>query len=143
MDFGTDDQLVEQIFQVHQSERAYIVQQLKEANLNLIQARTLIYIGSNPGLIQKKLADNLGKQGATTTNILKVLESRDLIIRKIQENNERQKQLYLTPSGQDLAAQVRQVFIALEHQANAGLNAAEQTTLMTLLQRVQSNIDAD
>ncbi|WDF81723.1 MarR family transcriptional regulator [Lacticaseibacillus pabuli] len=142
MDLGTDDQLVEQIFQVNQSERAFILRELKEFDLNLVQARALIYIGNHPGLIQKKLAAHIGKQGATTTNILKVLESRAFIIRQVQASNERQKQLYLSPSGQETAARVKQIFIALEQQANSGLSAADQATLLALLQRVQANVEA-
>lgn len=141
MDFGTEDELVETIFQVNQSERDIIMVGLKQFGLNITQARTLQFIGENPGAIQKKLSHYLGKPDATTTNILKVLEGRELISRRVQPDNERRKQLFLEPDGQKINQALRQNFGALEKKASESLTAQEKKTLLSLLDRVHAHLN--
>lgn len=140
MNLGADDQIVDKIFQVSQSEKNVIHRQLKTFGLNAIQARALNFIAEHPGTIQKSLSEHLGKPGATTTNILKVLETSGLIVRRVQETNERQKQLYLSPAGQETAAAVRQIFIEMENRIRALLANNEQELLLRLLDQVQAGL---
>ena len=136
MNLDVPNVLTEQIRQVTQAEQQIIHRNLKQLDLNLIQARALNFIAQHPAAIQKELSQYLGKPNATTTNILKVLEARQLIVRRVQAGNERQKQLYLLPDGQELMQAINHLFMTLEAQVAAPLSAAEQQTLLTLLQRV-------
>ncbi|MCY3046472.1 hypothetical protein ODY47_05195 [Aerococcus urinae] len=55
MEFAKDH-LSTLLFQVATLEKSYIDKQVKKANLNIIQAKSLYYIHLHPQLIQKELA---------------------------------------------------------------------------------------
>ncbi|WP_125571711.1 MarR family winged helix-turn-helix transcriptional regulator [Lacticaseibacillus songhuajiangensis] len=139
MDLGTEDELIEQIFQITRKERQFIQQTLKQHGLNIMQAQALNFIAQHPGAIQKKLSVYLGKSEATTTNIIKILEQRQLVVRRLASNNERQKQLYLLPDGQVLVQSVHKIFIDLEQRVSAPLTATEKNTLLSLLHRISED----
>ncbi|MFD1486033.1 MarR family winged helix-turn-helix transcriptional regulator [Lacticaseibacillus baoqingensis] len=141
MDLGSENELVEHIFHITRSEQHFVQQQLKKVGLNVLQAQALNYIAQHPAAIQKAVSQYLGKQEATTTNLLKALEARQLILRRKTVANERQKQLYLTPEGQESVQTVRAVFIDLEQRVSAPLSAAEKTQLITLLKRISVQAD--
>lgn len=140
MNLGSEDQLVERLFLVNQDEQRYIQAQLKQFNLNVLQARTLNFIDQNPGAHQQDLSEHLGKQNATTTNILKVLEARKLITRRLQPGNERQKQLFLLPDGQEIIVGVRKVFVELEARVESQLTEDEQQLMLGLLTRLHNEL---
>ncbi|MTV82322.1 MarR family winged helix-turn-helix transcriptional regulator [Secundilactobacillus folii] len=140
MNFGQDNQVVEYLFLVDQDEQHYIQEQLKQVGLNVMQARALNFIDQNPGAHQQDLAKQLGKQDASTTNILKVLEGRQLITRRLQPGNGRQKQLFLLPDGQALIVKVRSVFTNLEKRATTPLTKSEQATLLATLKKIHAEL---
>jgi DNA-binding MarR family transcriptional regulator len=143
MSSGTDNELVEQLFHLNRAEQSYVQRELKQFGLNILQSRTLHFIARHPGAIQKELSRYLSKQEATTTNILKVLEARQLIVRQVPASNERQKQLYLLPAGQELVQSVHGVFVGLEQRISVPLTATEKDTLVQLLQRLNEQADLD
>ena len=141
MDLGNDNELVETIFQVTRGEQHFIQKRLKQHHLNMRQAQTLNFISHHPGAIQKELSRYLGKPEATTTNIIKALEARDLISRQITKDNERQKQLFLAPEGQVLVQSVRQIFIDLDEHVSIPVTSEEKQVLLSLLTRIQTTAD--
>jgi len=136
MNLGTDNELVEQLFQVTREEKKFIQRELKQYGLNVLQAQALNFIANNPGSIQKELSRYLGKQEASTTNILKVLETQQLVIRRVAADNERRKKLYLSPAGQELVQSVHNVFIELEQRVSAPLDDEEKQAMLVLLRRI-------
>lgn len=140
MNLGTDNELVEHIFQLTRAEQKFIQHALKQYGLNVLQAQALNFIAKHPAAIQRTLSHYLSKPEATTTNILKVLESRQLIVRRISATNERQKKLYLSPEGQELVQAVRAVFIDLENRVSAPLSANEKELMLQLLQRINDQV---
>ncbi|KRK73820.1 MarR family winged helix-turn-helix transcriptional regulator [Lacticaseibacillus nasuensis] len=143
MELGIDDELVEHVFRLTQAEQQFIQRRLKQSGLNVLQAQTLNFIATHPASIQRNLSHYLGKSAATTTNILKVLEARQLITRRADPDNSREKRLYLLPAGQDLVTAVRAVFIALERRVSAPLTPPEKTQLLALLDRISAQADFD
>ncbi|MFC4771291.1 MarR family winged helix-turn-helix transcriptional regulator [Enterococcus hermanniensis] len=131
------DTLSENIYLVNLMQQDFIDTRLKKIGLTAHQARTLNYIGFNPGVIQKKLANYLGKQDATVTNILKVLEKKDYIERKIPVDNERQKNLFLTGRGLELTKEIQQIFADLNNHVTNLLDKEEQYQLKKLLKKIQ------
>lgn len=131
------DTLSENIYLVNLMQQEFIDTRLKKIGLTAHQARALNYIGFNPGVIQKKLANYLGKQDATVTNILKVLEKKVYIERKIPVDNERQKNLFLTEQGLELTQEIRKIFDDLNQHVIDGLAEDEQVQLKKLLKKIQ------
>lgn len=116
--------------------------QVNELGLNAQQGRIIgyIYEHQDNGLIQKNLAEAFNRRDATITSMLKGLEKNGYIERKIPSNNERQKNLYVLPKGEQVIQDVAQMFAKVEHEIVASLTEEEQATLMQLLTKVNQNL---
>ncbi|MCG7377754.1 MULTISPECIES: MarR family winged helix-turn-helix transcriptional regulator [Paenibacillus] len=116
--------------------------QVNELGLNAQQGRIIgyIYEHQDNGLIQKNLAEAFNRRDATITSMLKGLEKNGYIERKIPSDNERQKNLYVLPKGEQVIQDVAQMFAKVEHEIVASLTEEEQATLMQLLTKVNQNL---
>lgn len=116
--------------------------QVNELGLNAQQGRVIgyIYEHQDEGLIQKKLADVFNRRDATITSMLKGLEKNGYIVRKIPADNERQKNLYVLPKGEQVIHDVERMFAAVESEIVKSLTDEEQALLMRLLTKVNQNL---
>ncbi|MDR6725598.1 DNA-binding MarR family transcriptional regulator [Paenibacillus amylolyticus] len=116
--------------------------QVNELGLNAQQGRIIgyIYEHQDNGLIQKNLAEAFNRRDATITSMLKGLEKNGYIERKIPSDNERQKNLFVLPKGEQVIQDVAQMFAKVEHEIVASLTEEEQATLMQLLTKVNQNL---
>ncbi|BFT76135.1 MarR family winged helix-turn-helix transcriptional regulator [Paenibacillus sp. P36] len=130
----------EQIHVLNILQKNFILEQLSKIELNEIQARTINYVFTYPGVIQRDLAQYLGKQNATITNILKILEKKKYITRKITVGNERQKELYITEEGKKLAHFIQKIFLDLENVILNSLHDSEIDSLKEGLKKVSDNL---
>ncbi|QKE71354.1 MarR family transcriptional regulator [Arthrobacter citreus] len=135
-----EDRLSEQIYHFNNLQKDFILKRLTSMNLNEQQARTLNYIANNPGTIQKDLANYLGKQTATVTNILKGLEAKAYISREIPSNNERQKRLYLTAEGKNLVDLVQQIFFDLEAVLTSSISESDKKNVRDILKLIGTKL---
>lgn len=131
--------LTEAVYQLSIKQQLFVLERLRKLNLNEYQARTLTYIASHNGTIQKELAGYLGKQTATVTNLLKGLETKGYITRKIPTENERQKQLYLTMPGESIVRQIQPIFQELELQVQQQLSVEQRANLAAILQQLNQS----
>ena len=136
MKLGNEGSLSEQLYMFHHLQQEYVYQRIKQLGLNEYQARSLSYIHANEGTMQKELAKYLGKSDATLTNILKVLEGKNYIIRKVPLNNERQKQLYLTSEGNQIALAIHDMFVELEDRLSQSISKTDKTKLQQMITQV-------
>lgn len=140
MKINPTEGLSEQLYSVHNLQQEFIQTRLKGIGLNIQQARTLNYVFANPGTIQKRLAAYLGKQDATVTNLLKNLEKKHYLLRKIPDDNERQKQLYLTDKGITAVKKIQAIFNELEQSLADILSESEQVTVTQLIKRIRHQL---
>ncbi|WP_373774449.1 MarR family winged helix-turn-helix transcriptional regulator [Streptococcus ferus] len=96
-------------------QEAFIYQRIKKSGLTTAQAHVIHFLTTQPHAPQKEIASYLGKSEATTANVLKQLERKQLILRFSPKRDERLKQILLTPKGKDLAENVTEVFNQLDH----------------------------
>jgi DNA-binding MarR family transcriptional regulator len=120
------EDLAEKIYAVSTLQQNFVIERLKTLHLNSLQSRSLNFIAMYPGTMQRELANYLGKQQATVTNILKVLEEKKLIYRRIPKNNERQKNIYLTPEGEQMVEKVQTIFDELGRQMESVFSKEER-----------------
>ncbi|MHA7966475.1 MarR family winged helix-turn-helix transcriptional regulator [Paenibacillus sp. CAU 1782] len=115
---------------------------INELGLNAQQGRMISYINEHQdeGLIQKNVANYFNRRDATITSMLKGLEKNGYIQRKIQSDNERQKNLYVLPKGQELIQDFERVFAQVEQEIVSALTPEEQQTLLKLLTKVNQNL---
>lgn len=131
------ESLSEQIHYLSILQQEYIGERFKQMDLHVVQARAINYISIYPGTIQKDLAAYLGKQNATVTNILKIMEKQDYIRRVIPDDNERQKKLYLTEKGTAAAVLIQKIFSDLDEQVNALITESERKAAADILKKLQ------
>jgi DNA-binding MarR family transcriptional regulator len=140
MKFEQDD-TSELIYTLSTLQHNYIAHRLKSLQLNTLQARSLNYISLHPGTIQRSLSDYLGKKQATVTNILKLLEDRGYLLRKIQTDNERQKNLFLTMAGEKLVTDIQKIFIDLNTLINEPLAKSEHQDILNSLLKIKEHLN--
>lgn len=133
---NTVTQISSTLRQIQRQQQAWLQQALTETGVTVQQAITLQFIGQQPGLIQKDVVDVMHRRAATVSAFLKKLEGAGLIRREIPANNSRNKQIFLTPSGEQVVA----TFKTLRHQSELrlvqGLDTTQQTTLLALLNQM-------
>lgn len=134
------EDLAEKIYAVSTLQQNFVVERLKSLDLNSLQSRSLNFIAMYPGTMQRELANYLGKQQATVTNILKVLEEKKLIYRKIPKNNERQKNIYLTPEGEQMVEKVQTIFDELGRQMESVFSEEERQQFELFLKRAEDQL---
>lgn len=102
------------IFATGQLENRYILSFLKKLGLTVDTASIITYVNNHPGTSQKEIAAYLHKQPATVTNMIKRLKKRLLLIRRNDQRDSREKQVYLLKGGLDLVAEINKPVQNLE-----------------------------
>ncbi|MDU5510948.1 MarR family transcriptional regulator [Enterococcus gilvus] len=134
------EDLAEKIYALSTLQQNFVIERLKTLHLNSLQSRSLNFIAMYPGTMQRELANYLGKQQATVTNILKVLEEKKLIYRRIPKNNERQKNIYLTPEGEQMVEKVQTIFDELGRQMESAFSKEERQQFELFLKRAEDQL---
>ncbi|MFC6289779.1 MarR family winged helix-turn-helix transcriptional regulator [Levilactobacillus angrenensis] len=104
------------------------------------QAVVLQLIDERPGLIQRDIVDVMQRRAATVSAFLKKLEMAGYIVRRVPTDNTRNKQLYLTVSGQRVVAAFDRARADVYQQLTVELNTAQQRELLTLLTTAQRGL---
>ena len=72
------------------------------SDITPVQASVLLVIADRPGIDQRRLADTISLDKATTGNVVARLLKRGLIMRMTPPSDRRVRALYVTPSGKRL-----------------------------------------
>ena len=118
------------------AQKKFVYSKLQQLGLNIQQALLIKYIAYHPGTIQKDVATYLNRQTATMTNMLKGMEKKGYLSRKIPANNERQKQIFIEPKGEKLVESINEVFTSLEQEVKKLIPQAEQAGFIKNLHRI-------
>ena len=89
--------------------------------------------------MQRRMATSIGIEDATLTHHLSRMESRGLVSRERDPNNQRIQRVSLTPTGRTLFETLLERVIAFDAQLRQGLRAEEVSTLRTLLAHLRVN----
>ena len=101
-----------------------------------LQFAVLASLDDVPGIDQRRLAQRLGIDPATTGHLIDELEELGFVDRRIDPVDRRARILRLTPSGLKLRRRLRPAMIAAHARIMVPLSSAEQTKLIELLTRV-------
>lgn len=115
MEYKLPQHLSEQIYLVGQMEDKYILEKLKELQLTTDACALISFVNDHPGTRQKEINQSLNRQAASVSNMIKRLEKRDLIIRRIDPNNSREKQVFLLKDGLNMVDKINQVVQDLDN----------------------------
>ena len=107
-------------------------------NITFDQSIVLEEIFIRQGISQKRLADNLSKDPASVSRILSLLENKNFISRKASRTNAKEKKLYLTPDGYQLAEDIIKQNRKTYKEVFLNAHIREQNLIIDVLKRIYS-----
>ena len=110
-------------------------------NLTLAQCKVLCYLQRNEGISQVRLAYLTDTDPMTLVRILDRMEGDGLIERRPDAADRRARRLYLQSSAIPVLEEIWRVSDCARAESLSGLSAADGAQLMSLMQRVQANLE--
>ena len=108
-----ENELANAIYRLGHLERVLVDKELAPLNLRMNHARVLHFIDEHPGCLQKDVAEYLNYQAASLTNLINFLEKRKMLVREVDPQNGRQRQLFLLDKGKEAVKKSDAVFAKL------------------------------
>ncbi|RBQ22244.1 Transcriptional regulator SlyA [Candidatus Methanobinarius endosymbioticus] len=91
---------------LNKAHQTFINPYLKEKNVSYNQYEMILHIYHDEGSIQRKIASACGTDKCGASRSLRILEDKQLIIKKMDENNRRSYQLFLTAKGKKIVEDI-------------------------------------
>ncbi|CAO3374913.1 MarR family winged helix-turn-helix transcriptional regulator [Azospirillum argentinense] len=92
------------------------------------------------GLTQRELSQRVGMMEPTTVTALNNLERCDLVQRVRNSHDRRKVNIYLTPKGKALRADILPCALEIEDTATQGISAGDLALTVSVLRRVSANL---
>ncbi|WP_297817643.1 MarR family winged helix-turn-helix transcriptional regulator [uncultured Lactobacillus sp.] len=124
------------LYHIGKLENLMINERLAPLNLRMSHAHVLRYIEKHPGCIQKEVAEYLIYQPASFTNVVKLLEKKQMIERRVDPNNRLKKRLYLLAAGKKVLKEVNSSFEEL----NEAMGSVDSDTIKKL-EQISDNLE--
>jgi DNA-binding MarR family transcriptional regulator len=120
--------------------RKSLDERLSAYQLTTSQFEILGYLYAEPPVAQQILQQRSGVTSATLTGLLDTLEQRGYIVRTPSAADGRAKVVALTPGGNELFAQLIDVFQEFEQAMLKGFSPSERALFTDWLQRIALNL---
>ncbi len=113
---------------------------LNQVGLHVGQEMLLSQLWEREGVTQNDLAESLLLQPATVTNMLRRLESAEVVDRREDPEDQRISRVFITVKGRELEDPVSEKWGQLEEQTFAGFTLEERVLLRRLLLQAYQNL---
>jgi MarR family transcriptional regulator, organic hydroperoxide resistance regulator len=133
---GVDDFIGYRIRSAYVAVRRHFDEAMKHLDLTQKQGGVLWLIGSNSGVSQIALANELGMDRASMMAIVDRLQDRGLIVRKRSSEDGRRQELYTTAKGRKVLGKAKTALAAHEKWIAGHFSSRELNALMDALQRI-------
>lgn len=100
----------------------------------------LMYVGRNPGLNQSELNDLLCLEKTNISRILKALEERDLIEKRLNSIDKRNYRIYLSQKGEEVLDRLKGIFNEVWREHLQGVSEEELEIFRRVLDKILENI---
>lgn len=117
-----------------------IFEKVKSSGLTMGQPKILDYLSGHDGANQKEIANACNIEPGSLTSILNRMENKELIERKMLNNNRRSYHIYLTEKGKQLQIQVVQSFKQLEKIAFSNFSNEEKIIFINMFEKIYLNM---
>lgn len=115
---------------------------MDEITMHRAQASLLCQLFGQEGATQSEIANQLGVQGATVTNMLQRMEEAGLVTRQRDPDDNRLVRVYLTAAGRDKERAINEQFSKVEAATFAGFSEDDRAVLRALLRRMVNNMSS-
>ena len=113
---------------------------LAEAGLTDATWSPLVHLDYRPdGVVQKDLAHLVGIDDSSLVRLVDLLEQRQLIERRVDEQDRRAKRIVLTDIGRTAVRDIRKTLHAAEAEMLAGLGDEEIAAMLDAFARIMAN----
>ncbi|MEX2949544.1 MarR family transcriptional regulator [Staphylococcus warneri] len=121
----------------------YADRRLDDFGITQEQSHTLgyIYRHQDKGISQKDIMKTFDRKGSTVSSILKNLEKRDLVYRKVNPKDTRSKILKLTDKGVTLVESFTKVFDEIEERMILNFAEEDKIKLKEYLEQMMKNLE--
>jgi DNA-binding MarR family transcriptional regulator len=115
--------------------------QLKELGLTTRQATALLALSEEPGMALGRLAEVMGADQATVSQLVDRLLSAELVLRSADPEDRRRVRLFASERALGMAAQLQQTRESSERLIEAALGEKETKTLRDLLMHLRTSLE--
>jgi MarR family transcriptional regulator for hemolysin len=126
----------------HRFERA-MNEELAAEGITYRQGQVLAWLALDGNLAQCELAERMHLEPPSLVPVLDRMERDGLIARECCEDDRRRKFIRPTEAAKPVWSRVVKCVKRVRKRSVRGLSAAEETTLLRLLQRIHNNLGAD
>jgi DNA-binding MarR family transcriptional regulator len=126
----------------HQICQAAIAEALAEHDLVSLEYGMLATLAEEPGIDQRRLAEAMGIDRNSASQMVEALAGRGLVAREVDPQDRRARVLHLTDAGRDLRDRTRPLMLAANARVLQPLAPAERDTFLALLLRVVDHNEA-
>ena len=98
-------------------------------------------ISQKQGLTQIAVADITGKEPASISRILKLLEKKELVEKLPDKKNKRAKRIYLSPAGDEIQQRATKTYNALAKEGFNGVYEQEINLFVRILDKLKGNFE--
>lgn len=108
----------------------------KDLNFTPVQYSVLSVVSEFPSVDASRISEMLTVDRATVGNVVQRLEARGLLMRTPDPSDARAKNLFITPSGQEIMKKISRKMPEIRKNTLAGLDTDEQEELLRLLAKL-------
>ena len=112
-----------------------------EIGITAEQAFVIINLFSQDGIPQQELSDKIFKEKSSTKRLIDSLERKDLIIRIPDQNDKRNKLIYLTHGGKKVNSKLRKIIFRLLTDAQENIDKKEMEICKNVLTQIFNNLN--
>ena len=117
-----------------------LLARIKGSGLTLGQPKVLDYLKDHNGSSQKEIARGCHIEAGSLTSILKRMEEKGLVERRMLHGNRRNSYVFLTEKGEELRNLVTESFESIENEAFRGISEADRQQFMKTFSRIYENL---
>lgn len=129
------------IANVNNKKNTYMNMLFKQLDLSHGQAIALMEIHKYQVIQQDVLTKHLLIDKSAVTRILKSLEDKELIVKKMSENDRRVFDIFLTQKGEKLYPEIKKIIDETTRTMLKGIDQKQQEQLFELLSKVKRNLE--
>ncbi len=115
-------------------------QRAVQLGMSLTQCKVLVFLSRNEGATQAKLAELSDTDPMTLVRVLDRMQRDGWIERRPDPSDRRAHRLHLRPASEPVLAEIMRIGEKARNEALAGISADEREQMMTLLEKVRSNL---
>ncbi len=138
-----DGVLIKIFMQLKRVHRRRCLDGFRKFEISKGQPKILNYLAENDGSIQREIAKNCNIEPATVTSILATMEKSGFIERKLNEEDRRIINVYLTEKGKETQRNCQDVICEIEKECFAGFSDEEKEQAKVLFERMYNNLNRE